>query len=33
MSIEEIYLIIFVAALLQMLIINPILKKLLKIDE
>jgi hypothetical protein len=29
----EIYLIIFGAVLLQMLIINPILKKLLKINE
>jgi hypothetical protein len=29
----EIYLIIFVAVLLQMLIINPILRKLLKINE
>jgi len=30
---KEIYLIIFVAVLLQMSIINPILKKLLKIKE
>lgn len=29
----EIYLIIFVTVLLQMIIINPILKKLLKINE
>jgi hypothetical protein len=33
MSIEKLYLIIFATVLLQMLIINPILKKLLKIDE
>jgi hypothetical protein len=31
MSIEEIYLIIFVAALFQMIVINPLLKKLLKV--
>jgi hypothetical protein len=30
---KEIYLIIFVTVLFQMIIINPILKKLLKIDE
>jgi len=30
---KEIYLIIFVTVLLQMLIINPILRKLLKIKE
>ncbi len=29
----EIYLIIFAAVLLQMIIINPILRKLLKINE
>jgi hypothetical protein len=33
MKIEEIYLIIFGAVLLQISIINPILKKLLKINE